>query len=598
MRQNYKKVMLLLSAALLFLSGTLSAAPRKMYLGYCDPEEDVNGNFTDFSSDTWTSGAIFIPASTAATLKGNEITGMRFGVTFLLNIDAAKAWIRTSLDGEDLVSKTITRESTPALVKGWNEVEFDEAWSVPDDCEGFYLGYSVHQKGPNAYGLAHDDNPCDNGLFVSLGGNEWTDCSDKGSLMVQGVVVGENLPAVNIGIASCDFPDQFFKSKGTFSGNLQIRNLGYTWASPINVSLLVDGEPVATYKIMDTLYGSSTKKYPVKFSPTFPDTGRYEVTLKIEPGGTAVDADPADNERTWGVYVMEQALERVLLIEEFSTENCTNCPGAANRLHSLMMVDEYKDRLAAVVHHSGFGTDSFTQICDRHYEWFYGDGRIFAPGFMIDRYTTGSVTPVVEQSVLESNIRKRLGVELALLLDIKAGFDKDDNTKFVVEVNGKNLANEPICDDPHITLWLTENNVPSIAQAGASAGYKHQHLTRAVNSTWGEPVEFEGDSFKYRYVFENVNPQWKKQDLVIVGAVHERKGNDPTNVVVANACFLGYDKFSTMSELTEVESVAEDTTCAESEYFSLSGVRVNATNLMPGIYVRKTGAKTEKILVK
>lgn len=47
-----------------------------------------------------------------------------------------------------------------------------------------------------------------------------------------------------------------------------------------------------------------------------------------------------------------------------------------------------------------------------------------------------------------------------------------------------------------------------------------------------------------------------------------------------------------------VDNVAADSTDAPAEYFNLQGVRVDADNLTPGIYVRRQGNNTSKVIIK
>ncbi|MCM1348119.1 MAG: chitobiase/beta-hexosaminidase C-terminal domain-containing protein [Firmicutes bacterium] len=51
-------------------------------------------------------------------------------------------------------------------------------------------------------------------------------------------------------------------------------------------------------------------------------------------------------------------------------------------------------------------------------------------------------------------------------------------------------------------------------------------------------------------------------------------------------------------DLSAIESVAVDNSNAPVEYFNLQGVRVDADNMVPGIYVRRQGTEVTKILVK
>ncbi|MBD5246282.1 MAG: hypothetical protein HDS55_05945 [Barnesiella sp.] len=49
---------------------------------------------------------------------------------------------------------------------------------------------------------------------------------------------------------------------------------------------------------------------------------------------------------------------------------------------------------------------------------------------------------------------------------------------------------------------------------------------------------------------------------------------------------------------TGVEGVAADAENGEAEYFNLNGVKVDADNLVPGLYIRRSGSKAEKVVVK
>ena len=52
---------------------------------------------------------------------------------------------------------------------------------------------------------------------------------------------------------------------------------------------------------------------------------------------------------------------------------------------------------------------------------------------------------------------------------------------------------------------------------------------------------------------------------------------------------------SSVSGVSNVSIDAQDTTV---EYYNLQGQRVNATSLTPGIYIRRTPTKTDKIIVR
>ena len=78
---------------------------------------------------------------------------------------------------------------------------------------------------------------------------------------------------------------------------------------------------------------------------------------------------------------------RILLLEEFTTEKCPNCPGAAEKIHNLLYGPDNLERQVAVVcHHAGYNTDGFTTSTDLAYEWFYNnEGSTYAPALMYNR---------------------------------------------------------------------------------------------------------------------------------------------------------------------------------------------------------------------
>ena len=52
------------------------------------------------------------------------------------------------------------------------------------------------------------------------------------------------------------------------------------------------------------------------------------------------------------------------------------------------------------------------------------------------------------------------------------------------------------------------------------------------------------------------------------------------------------------ASVTSIDGIAADDFEGAVEYFNLYGVKVNADNLTPGIYVKKQGDKAQKVLVK
>lgn len=80
---HYTKTALLLFGSMLF---TGRAVADTMPLGYCNVTETPTSDLSDNTAGAWSSGAIFIPASTAATLSGKKITAIKFGIRSHLDL--------------------------------------------------------------------------------------------------------------------------------------------------------------------------------------------------------------------------------------------------------------------------------------------------------------------------------------------------------------------------------------------------------------------------------------------------------------------------------------------------------------------------------
>ncbi len=59
-----------------------------------------------------------------------------------------------------------------------------------------------------------------------------------------------------------------------------------------------------------------------------------------------------------------------------------------------------------------------------------------------------------------------------------------------------------------------------------------------------------------------------------------------------------YVTFTTNPVTSGITDITVDNSNAPVEFYNLQGVRVNADNLTPGIYVRRQGSQVSKVLVK
>ncbi len=101
-------------------------------------------------------------------------------------------------------------------------------------------------------------------------------------------------------------------------------------------------------------------------------------------------------------------------------------------------------------------------------------------------------------------------------------------------------------------------------------------MNRAVNSTWGDPVVFEGDNYEYECEFALMST-WKREDMQIVAFIANFNDNDAADCEVQNTSNL---LFSNISGISGADSIEADEN-VESEIYSISGMKMNDSILHP-----------------
>ena len=581
---------------LLAIAAAAAIAPtawgETVNVGYYEPGISVVGDVTCDEPDAWVSSAVKIPASTVRTMAGAKVTGVTAGIASKLNVDKIKVWIRTDLNGENLA------EMEPETFKrGWNEVLFAEGWTIPADAGDLYVGYSYHQKS-RAYGAGQISQKILPENYLQFGEKgEWQSANDRGTLLVSAIVEGDNLPAANVSVLNINMPKIYVIAEGKLEGKVLVKNFGTATLDNMRLVARHGGQDVGSVELQPGLAPGAVKEVPFTIGLDIPANPENEVTFAIEDLSSGDDADLEDNYFTATLRTMDKTVLRKALVEEFTTENCSNCPNAANGLASILHNEPYKSRVLTVCHHAGYYTDSFTTSFDEEYVWFYGGGS-YAPGFMVDR-TLSASSPVFSWSatMMKSRLDERLNEQALVSVEVYGDIDDKNPNRLKVTVQGAKFV-EPLCSNPRITVFLVENDVPSLNQAGATSSWVHQHVGRAVNTTWGAPIEFNGDNYSYECQF-TLDSKWKKDNLQVIALIsnYDRLHQSGNNVYNCND--VTADMFNKKNPGSGLDCIGDiDEVDGEIEYYTVNGVRVNGENLAPGLYIRRQGNQATKILVR
>ncbi len=591
--------MTVLIAVMLFFAMKVAAQEQSVRIGYCDGEVSPKGLIASSGKNIWVEGAMFVPAKFLGNFAGNRIDSIYAGLSSKLNIDTLKVWVRSSPDGINLAEGTITKDSDNGIVKGWNKVGLDNPYVLSsENNSGLYIGYSFYQKN-SSFGLSVvSEKAAPDAFYLKIGDNGWEDRSADGALSVDAVVRGDKLPQVNLALSNVQVKNTFIKDKGQLTLSGTVKNFAVRKITGFDADVRIDGtDDICTVHIDTVLSYRQSANFTITVNPEIKEIlgDSCKGTLTISNINEGNDEDPDDNSIRFSFRTVDHDYTSNILVEEFTTELCSNCPRVAGYIHEALKNEDYVGRVFVVCHHSGYYTDWLTASCDNDYLWFYNSGGAsYAPALMVDRHAYTETTPVFlpsSQAEMELYWNDRLEKEAFVSVNVNANVDNDRKT-IHVNVNGSKSVDK-LCDNPRLTVFLLENDIKAKSQAGADVSdYRHQHVTRAVNSVWGENITWNGNDYEYSCDFAK-DDSWKGENMEIVAFISNYNENDPANCDVVNVGGLSLKEEFT----TNVRNI-EDGASLQEEFYTVSGQKITQTKLAPGVYIVKKGNNVHKIFVE
>ncbi len=593
-----KKILLSLFALLASFEVS-NAQVSGMNIGYCHGKlgpfpSTSDTYFSDISTkkQTWTSGAILIKKERINSLAGNQIREIHAGLISKLNVDSLAVWVSESLDGPVLSTDTIV-----APAKGWSTVALTKPVDITSDMQTLYVGYSYHQKSTSkAMSCTKTPEP-GYSCFIRSGNGEWKDYSNDYTVSVEAMVYGDKLPKYDLTLSALDVQQNYVVDNGNLEFTMKVFNNATVTINGFDAVCTVDGsDDKYTVHCDSSIAYNESKTITMTISPTAiqtmdPATRTLTVTLTNLTEGE--DEIPNDNTLSGTFNVTLHSFVRNVLLEEFTTEKCTNCPRVASYVHDAMNEPEFQGRLNTMENHAGYYTDSFTATFHNDWTWFFDN--IYAPAVLYDRHAEdGEATAVTcPNSKLElfEGIRKRLRETAFVSLKVTADVD-GENQKINVKVTGTRAKENFTKNPARITVVLTETNLAAISQAGAGGDYTHYNVGRRVNSIWGDVLEWNGDDYTYEcsipytqnYVLDN---------LGVLAFIHDYDPDDKTKCDVANSAAITSAEFT--GKATAIFAPNASTNDSKALYFDLQGRKLSAPTKGFNI-VKRNGRFIKQIL--
>jgi hypothetical protein len=550
----------------------LFAQTDSVVLGFSHGKIAASGTISREGSG-WVDCAVRIPTAYLASYDGCDLSAVRAGLISRINVDSVRVWVRHSLDGANIGETLITRYTDPKLLAGWNTVKLSSPYRISGTEEQLYVGFSLHQRATvNVVSMVGDSRY--NTSFVRLDDNTWKDVSSNGVLSIEAEITGQQLPKYDLGIMSALAKSYYDADKEVLRMTAVVHNFGLQPVSGFTLSNIADGQPSAlSASLSDVITSGDEQSVTFELSPTVTSSYDSPWTVSLASLNGANDEYSGNNSCVSGYEFM-----RNVMVEEFTTERCLNCPRVAGWLSTALdSTEQIRQHVFAACHHAGYYTDYFTQPCDEELTWLYNDGE-YAPALMIDRranheavYQTGKHTATFCPSDINEImdvINSELNITSNALLRMTTSYNADSTE---LNVSVKCLRNNNYTDAyPHLMVYLLENNVASKNQSGAPASFIHNHVERAYNSSWGDPVIWNDNKFESSYTFK-VGSEFKKSDLQVVSFIYNYDTADKTDCNVENAArvILGSNGSS-----TDIDNIINRRQSVPVSYYDVNGCRI------------------------
>ncbi|MDE6339162.1 MAG: Omp28 family outer membrane lipoprotein [Muribaculaceae bacterium] len=237
------------------------------------------------------------------------------------------------------------------------------------------------------------------------------------------------------------------------------------------------------------------------------------------------------------IPVESAKVERVVLIEDFTGQNCVNCPDAHVIIEGLE--EQYGDAVVAVSIHGGKMalSNEYTSFDANFIGLANPEGEYYNSLFQILSWPKGMVNrngQILDYADWSGAVRTELARPADLAIELNADLlsKTDENTGETTQTIAIDVELLPQADIAGaLQVWVLESGI--VARQSTTSGrnneYVHNNVLRAaVNGNDGEPVSLKKDmphsasySIDVRY---NDKERWDAENLSVVAFVYAADG--------------------------------------------------------------------------
>lgn len=543
-----------------------------------------------------------VDAALLQKYAGCQVVGCRFAVGDA-GLTGVRAWL--SADPSNATLKDLCTATPETLVSGWNEVTFATPYTITGAAdEELYLGYDFTATDSQRSALLAEVKS--NYGFLLCESGRWYDYSSYGSLAVQLVLEGSNLPEYDIALVNFSTDARYYKSDAeNIRFYTEIVSNGTKEIPGCNINILVDDAPVGTLQIEDTVATSTSFMYELPMKDLNLSMGKHTLGLAVASLGhdKVISEGTADDDAvvtTLAVY--ENASTRAKsVLEIYANQYSYLDPMQLSAVETLLKTRS--DIIPVVIHGDFYGDAVSEDIFATQEGLLYGDafGLASTPSLAINRAVLPGSAAMLQEISMQTLQADYLGAMTDYInenfpafanVDVQAAYNADSR-QLTITVNGtrgQDFAN--IFGKGALTVYLTEDGITALQEndEDTDPAYVHNHILRqVVTDVMGDEISWSGLRFSKTYTV-NVPWGWNLPHMHAIAFIAKAVNQTSTldDLDITNAA---------IADLAAVipAGISETATRSHDDLptYDLSGRRVD-TPSRPGLYLR-TG---KKIVIK
>lgn len=476
-----KRMFLTIGAVVLAVLGVM-AEEIGFTTGVCDRNTVFSANNTKEQGQ-----AIRLSHEKLQLLKGQTISAINVAFGSRNTVDnKATLFIGESLDGAPAVSQEVTISKANA----WLTYELETPYVITGDEPELYVGFTASLV-VGSYKVLTSDRQADllEGCTYVYDGLSWSDMSGMGFGAANVRVLVGDVRFTDLCMKRAKY-DGYYKSGAKYEFSNQLFNFGTTTIGSFDVELSIgDGAP----QILS--FPDANLAPNAAFDFTLPEytatsTGDVKLSIAVKNINGAADDDTSDNAQNEQVFFYPANMERSLLVENFTGQDCSNCPAGHTTLHNVLATVDFP--YVEVSHHAGYYPDAFTMAEDMEYTFFYAGGSTFAPAVMVNRSApSGYSAPVnsVSKAVFTEQLNYALESKPYASMQLQSSFNPDTREATVT------LRVQPHTTMPTaqsvVNVLLVQDNMQGYQSNGGSM-YNHVNVFRGslTENAWGMLADF------------------------------------------------------------------------------------------------------------